>query len=143
MLKFGFYRKHWKKVTIWKRKLTKYISGNVVPCYGCFITGQILNENLEWENVIILLDEEYNLDKQYRKIRERFLSNSYTLDLNPSINPHVAFDTQKDAREYYQTHKKLSYQDFIYYLNRRKARFERKSRLYSLMYKEGIGYVAI
>ena len=142
MIKFGFYRKPWKKIVIWRKKMDKYLPGSVVPCYGCFIRGQILNSNGEWEDIVITSKEPYDLKKQYRKSKEKFLISAYYKGWDPSANSRVAFDTLEEAQEYYRSHRKIEYKRFRQLVECYQARYV-KARMYSIIYKGGIGYVAV
>jgi hypothetical protein len=142
MIRFNYYRHSWKQVIFWKKKLDKNLIGSIIPCYGCFIIGQILDEDGEWENVIIIPKEGYDLDKQFRKSRERFLSQSYTRGYSKDNNAKVAFDTKDEAIIFFNEHKNIGYSDFCKLYENYQAKFV-KARRITLLYKKGIDYVKI
>lgn len=142
MIKFSFYNRKYKRSILWKKKLDKNLPGSVIPCYGCFIRGWILTTSMNWEEVIINKKESYDLEKQYRKSREKFLLNSYYGGIDLEVNPHIAFDTKEDAAEYFGTHKKINYRDFHRMMRDGTGKFL-KSRMYILAYKSGFEYVTI
>ena len=142
MIKFGFYRKPWKKTIIWKKKMDKYLPGGVVVCFGCFIRGQVINRNGEWEDIIIIPSEPYNLRKQYRKQKKHFLEPAFYRGWDPLTNSRAAFDTIEEAVKYYESHQKIKYTEFKQLVRNYQAKYVR-ARHYSILYKGGIGFVAV
>lgn len=122
--------------------MDKYLPGGIIVCFGCFIRGQVINKNGEWEDVIIIPKEPYDLRKQYRKSKRHFLDAAFYKGWDPLYNSRVAFDTIEEAEKYYKSHQKIRIADFKQLVREYRARYV-KARHYSIFYEGGIGFVTV
>lgn len=140
MIPFNFYNKKTIKKINWKRKQRKYLYGSVIPYYGNYLRGQIY-VNRVWKNIIIQKDKDYDLEKQYRRSKEKF-SNYCIRSFEPNLMNHIAFETPEESLLFYQETPKITIDKFLRMVRNKKARFP-NGRVIEIWYIGGIRYDSI
>ena len=137
MIRLDFYNRRARKRINWVKKRRKYLYGSVVPYYGHFLRGWVLEDG-NLRETIILTDKDYDLYKQYRKSRDHFSLNCVRA-YEPRIMSHSGFDTLEDCLEYYKTTPKIPYKSFLSKVHSGKAKFM-NGRVIEILYKQGVVY---
>lgn len=138
MIQFSQYKESWELVRKWIKLLDKHIPKGIVTYYGGFYRGEINKQNGGWKEVI-LVHEDYDIQKQKRTGRDHFMEQAATGRFDFSYTARACFLTPETAKIYYNEHQKIGVREFNDLLKWGDARYFR-GRRFTILYEGRLEY---
>ena len=141
MIQLSQYKESWELVRKWIKLLDKHIPRGIVTYYGGFYRGEIKKKDGGWKEVILVY-EDYDIQKQRRTGRDHFMEQAITKGFDPSYTARACFLTPEIAKKYYDEHQKIGVREFKGLLEWGDARYF-KGRRFTILYEGGLEYDTI